>query len=188
VRVRLREGTGPELLDMVRDDTIDLAVVSVEPDHLPAGLTGFVVDTDDLRLTGPAGHPFESYEIVPARELDGVELISFREGAGLRAAADQVLNEAGATPNIIIESNEMPVLIGLVAHGLGLAILPVAFIDQSQQATWSRPLDPPVRPSLTLVWRERRRRSPAAEAFLRHLASFAPKVPGQAEKVDRRNP
>ena len=176
VRVRLREGTGPELLDMVRDDTIDLAVVSVEPDRLPAGLAGFVVDTDDLRLTGPPGHPFESYEIVPVRELDGVELISFREGAGLRAAADQVLNEAGATPNIIIESNEMPVLLGLVAHGLGLAILPAAFADQSQQATWSRPLDPPVRPSLTLVWRDRRRRSPAAEAFLHHLASFAPKV------------
>jgi DNA-binding transcriptional LysR family regulator len=174
VRVRLREGTGNELLEMLRDDVIDLAVVSIEPDGLPATLAGMVIDTDDLRLAGPAGHPFEAYDVVPARELDGVELISFREGAGLRAAADQVLHEAGATPNIVIESNELPVLLGLVAHGLGLAILPAAFVQQGTAATWSRPLDPPVHPTLTLVWRDRRRRSPAAEAFLRHLVSYAP--------------
>jgi hypothetical protein len=31
---------------------------------------------------------------------------------------------ADVTANIVIESSEMPVLVGLVAHGLGLAILP----------------------------------------------------------------
>jgi DNA-binding transcriptional LysR family regulator len=174
VRVRLREGTGTELVDMVRDDTIDLAIVSTEPEQLPNGIGGVVIDTDDLRLTGAPGHPFESYTSVPARELDGVDLISFRQGAGLRTAADQVLAEAGATPNVIIESNEMPVLTGLVGHGLGLAILPIAFIEQSRYPLWSRPLDPPIRPSLMLTWRQRRRRSPAAEAFLRHLTAQAP--------------
>ncbi|WP_173035119.1 LysR family transcriptional regulator [Phytohabitans flavus] len=174
VRVRLREGTGPELIDMVRDDTIDLAMVSTEPDQLPAGVGWLVIDTDDLRLAGTPGHPFEDYESVPARELDGHDLISFREGAGLRAAADKVLRAAGATPNIIVESNEMPVLVGLVGHGLGLAILPVAFIEQSPYPIWSRPLDPPIRPSLMLIWRRRRRRAPAAAAFLHHLAALAP--------------
>jgi DNA-binding transcriptional LysR family regulator len=174
VRVRLREGTGPELVDMVRDDTVDLAIACTEPERLPSGVGGVVIDTDDLRLTGSPGHPFEAYRSVPARELDGVDLISFREGAGLRTAADQVLAEAGATPNVIIESNEMPVLTGLVGNGLGLAILPVAFIEQSGYPLWSRPLDPPIRPSLVLIWRQRRRRSPAAEAFLHHLAAQAP--------------
>jgi LysR family transcriptional regulator, transcription activator of glutamate synthase operon len=169
VRVRLREGTGTELVDMLRDDTVDLAIVSTEPERLPLGIGGVVIDTDDLRLTGAPGHPFEAYTSVPARELDGVDLISFRDGAGLRTAADQILAEAGVTPNIIIESNEMPVLTGLVGHGLGLAILPVAFIEQSRYPLWSRPLDPPIRPSLMLTWRQQRRRSPAAEAFLRHV-------------------
>ena len=174
VRIRLREGTGPELVDMVRDDTIDLALVSMDPDRLPTGVAGVTVDIDDLRVTGPPGHPLERLTSIPAGELDGVDLISFREGAGLRAAADQVLAAAGATPNIIIESNEMPVLIGLVGHGLGLGILPVAFIEQSPYPVWSRPLDPPIRPPLVLIWRRQRRRPPAAEAFLSHLAALAP--------------
>jgi DNA-binding transcriptional LysR family regulator len=171
VRVRLREGTGPELIDMVRDDTIDVALVCVEEDELPSEIAGVVVDHDDLRVAGAPGHPFEQYETVPAHLLDGVDLISFREGAGLRTAADRVLTQADATPNIIIESNEMPVLVGLVGHGLGLAILPVAFIEQSRHPIWSRPLDPPIRPSLVLIWRNRRRRSPAAEAFLHHVVA-----------------
>jgi DNA-binding transcriptional LysR family regulator len=180
VRVRLREGTGPELVDMVRDDTIDVAIVSMEPERLPTGIAWVVVDTDDLRLCGVPGHPLERFSSVPAHELDGVDLISFREGAGLRTAADQVLDDAGATPNIVIESNEMPVLIGLVGHGLGLAILPVAFIDQSPYPVWSRPLDPPIRPPLVLTWRRQRRRPPAAEAFLRHLAALAPAGQGRS--------
>jgi LysR family transcriptional regulator, transcription activator of glutamate synthase operon len=172
VRVHLREGTGHELVEMVRDDTIDLAIVSTELENLPGSVAGVVVDRDDLRLAGPPGHPFEEYRSVPASKLDGVDLISFREGAGLRAAADRVLAEAGAIPNIVIESNEMPVLVGLVAHGLGLAILPVAFIEQSRHPIWSRPLDPPIRPPLVLTWRTQRRRSPAAEAFLHHIAAL----------------
>jgi DNA-binding transcriptional LysR family regulator len=67
------------------------------------------------------------------------------------------------------------VLVGLVGHGIGLAILPVGFIEQSRYPLWSRPLDPPIRPSLMLIWRRRRRRSPAAVAFLQHLAARAPR-------------
>jgi LysR family transcriptional regulator, transcription activator of glutamate synthase operon len=185
VRVRLREGTGPELTDMIRDDTIDLAVVSTDPILLARGLTGVVVDNDDLILAGPNGHPLSRHKRISVDLLDGVELISFRQGAGLRSAADVVLQEAGVTPNVVIESNEMPVLLGLVAHGLGVAILPRAFVDQTQLPIWSRPLEPAIRPPLTLVWREHRRRPPAVDAFLRHLLANAPRADAIEAARDR---
>jgi DNA-binding transcriptional LysR family regulator len=174
VRVRLREGTGPELIALVRDDSIDMAVVSVAPPSLPGGITGVVVDSDHLVLAGPAGHPLEARTAVPVEELDGADLISFREGSSLRDAADLVLGEAGVTPNVVIESNEMPVLVGLVAHGLGLAILPRAFVEQAGVPIWGRPLEPSIDPPLTLVWRDARRRSPAVEAFRVHVIERAP--------------
>jgi DNA-binding transcriptional LysR family regulator len=188
VRVRLREGTGPELTDMIRDDTIDLAVVSIDPPSLPRGLTGVVVDTDDLVLAGPNGHPLAQHDRIDVQLLDGVELISFRQGAGLRSAADNVLQEAGVTPNVVIESNEMPVLLGLVANGLGVAILPKAFVDQTQLPLWSRPLEPAIRPALTVVWREHRRRPPAVDAFLRHLLANAPRADAAEAGADRLAP
>jgi LysR family transcriptional regulator, transcription activator of glutamate synthase operon len=178
VRVRLREGTGPELISMVRDDVIDMAVVSVALGDLPGGIAGQVIDSDHLVLVGPVGHPFEQRTEVPVTDLDGLDLISFREGSSLRHAAELVLTRAEVTPNIVIESNEMPVLVGLVAHGLGLAILPRAFVQQAGVAIWGRPLVPSIDPPLTLVWRDTRRRSQAVDAFLHHVIEAAPKELG----------
>jgi LysR family transcriptional activator of glutamate synthase operon len=178
VRVRLREGTGPELISLVRDDVIDMAVVSVSPGNLPGGIAGTIIDSDHLVLAGPIGHPLEQRTTVPVGELDGIDMISFREGSSLRHAAELVLSAADVTPNIVIESNEMPVLVGLVAHGLGLAILPRVFVEQAGVAIWGRPLVPSIDPPLTLVWREARRRSPAVDAFLHHVIEVSPETQG----------
>lgn len=178
VRVRLREGTGLELISLVREDSIDMAVVSIAPAELPRGVDGAVIDIDHLVLAGPPGHPFEQRTVIPVADLDGVDLIAFREGSSLRRAAEIVLAEAGVTPNVVIESNEVPVLVGLVGHGLGLAILPLGFVEQSRVPLWSRPLDPSIDPPLTLVWRDARRRSPAVEAFRRHVIDSRPNKAG----------
>lgn len=169
VRVRLREGTGPELIAMVHSDVIDLAIVSVHPGDLPRGVVGTVIDTDHLVLAGPAGHRFEHQDRTAIGELDGAELISFREGSSLRQAADAVLASHGVVVSVVVESNEMSVLLGLISCGLGLGIIPEAFAAQSALPLWSHPLDPPITPPLSLIWRDGRRRSPAAEAFLRHM-------------------
>jgi DNA-binding transcriptional LysR family regulator len=169
VRVRLREGTGLELIAMVHSDVIDLSIVSAHPDDLPRGVVGTVIDTDHLVLAGPIGHPLENRDRIDIRELDGAELISFREGSGLRQAADAVLTGNGVVASVVIESNEMSVLLGLIAYGLGLGIIPEAFAAPSALPLWSHPFDPTITPALSLIWRDGRRRSPAAEAFLRHM-------------------
>jgi DNA-binding transcriptional LysR family regulator len=111
--------------------------------------------------------------VVPIKALEGLDLISFRRGAGLRAAADRVFESEGVSPNIVIESNEMPLLLGLVASRLGVAVLPRQFVAEPRANIWSRPLSPSIRPSLALAWREGRRFPPAAEAFLRHVVRVA---------------
>jgi DNA-binding transcriptional LysR family regulator len=178
VRVMLQEGTGPELIDMVSHDNIDIAMVSVSEDRLPAGVASVLIDIDHLVVAGPIGHRLEAHETVAVTELAGEDIITFRDGAGLREAAEAVLRDAGVTVNVVIESNEMPVLVGLISHGLGMAMLPSAFVEQSTWPLWSRPLDPPIDPPLYLIWRDGRRRSPAADAFLRHLVRESPEPTG----------
>ena len=90
---------------MVHSDALDLAIVSLSPADLPRGLVGRVIDHDHLVLAGPAGHPFEDLDVIPVQKLDGMELISFREGASLRDAADAVLSAHGVVPLVVIESN-----------------------------------------------------------------------------------
>jgi DNA-binding transcriptional LysR family regulator len=174
IQVSLREGTTAELLALLKHDVLDSAVVSIDAAELPSGLEGVVVDRDDLVLVGPVGHRLEVFDKVPIRELDGEDQVGFRRGAGLRAAADDVLTAHGIVPRVTIESNEMPVLVGLVANGLGVAILPQRFVSEPTPGVFSRPIVPPINPPLSLVWRNGRQYPPAAEDFLRFIAAEAP--------------
>ncbi len=173
IQVSLREGTTAELLALLKHDVLDSAVVSIDAAELPSGLEGVVVDRDDLVLVGPVGHRLEVLEKVPIRELDGEDQVGFRRGAGLRAAADEMLSAHGIVPRVTIESNEMPVLVGLVANGLGVAILPKRFVSEPTAGVFSRPVVPPINPPLSLVWRNGRQYPPAAEDFLRFIAAEA---------------
>ncbi|MFI5953269.1 LysR family transcriptional regulator [Cryptosporangium sp. NPDC051539] len=173
VHVTLREGTTVELLELVRTDVADMAVVAGKLRDLPQSLEGVVVGHDDLVLAGPSGHHLEGLSQVPLRELNGEAMVGFRRGAGLRAAVDAVLAEEDVSVNIMIESNELPVLIGLVQHGHGLAVLPRRFLVGAPAKVWHRDLQPRINPPLLLVWRRGRRYPPAAEEFLRFIVAEA---------------
>jgi DNA-binding transcriptional LysR family regulator len=179
VRVSLREGTAQELLELLKHDVADMAVVAAELADLPSGLEGVVIDHDELVLAGKKGHRLERHDRVEIQDLAGEEMVGFRKGAGLRAAVDAVFVQADSTaPKIMIESNELPVLIRLVHHGHGLAILPRAFLAGAPQDVWTRELNPPITPSVLLVWRRGRRYPPACEEFLRFLVASATQPTG----------
>lgn len=173
VRVSLREGTRVELLEMVKNDVADMAVVASELSDLPPGLEGVVVDRDDLVVAGRAGHRLEHHERIEIGELDAEPMVGFRRGAGLRAAVDAVLARLDVSPKVMTESNELPMLLGLVRHGHGLAVLPRAFLAEAPSEVWMRPLNPPITPAVVLTWRRGRRYPPAAEEFLRFLVAEA---------------
>lgn len=171
VTVSLREGTRTELLEMLRLDVIDLAVVSAEIDTLPSGIEGVIFDKDELVLVGPAGHPLEKMNEVQLSALEGVDRVGFRRGAGVAAAAESALALYGVSSGVIIESNDKGMLLELVTQGIGLAILPKVTVDPRRSGIWSRPLDPPLSSSVLLVWRGARRYPPATEQFLRFVLS-----------------
>jgi DNA-binding transcriptional LysR family regulator len=174
VRVSLREGTAQELLDLLKNDVADVAVIAAELTDLPPGLEGVVIDHDELVLAGKRGHRLEAYDRVEIAQLEGEAMVGFRKGAGLRAAVDAVLAQQDVVaPKIMIESNELPVLIGLVQHGHGLAVLPRVFLVGAPDEVWMRELNPPITPSVLLVWRRGRRYPPATEEFLRFMVASA---------------
>jgi LysR family transcriptional activator of glutamate synthase operon len=180
ILVRLREGTAGETLEMVRADTLDLALVSLEPAQLPPDVSYQTLEIEDLELICPADHAWASMSVIPLALLNGVQMVSLRSGAGLRQAADTALEAADAVPVVAVESNDLPVVLGLIAAGLGVAILPSAFVRQSAHPLVARPVRPAVRRSLLLVTSQNRRHSHAADAFLSHLTDAAPKPIGQS--------
>lgn len=77
------------------------------------------------------------------------------------------LRRFGFEPQIVLRSSDNATVQGLVAAGLGVAIVPLLTVDENDPKVVIRQIDPPV-PSRTIVVANHPDRylSPAAEAFL----------------------
>ena len=58
------------------------------------------------------------------RDLDGLDLVMFREGYDLRAVTLSACVEAGVEPHLVSEGAEMAGVLSFVAAGLGAAVVP----------------------------------------------------------------
>jgi LysR family transcriptional activator of glutamate synthase operon len=167
VELTVREQSSEELAEMLRDDEIDLAFLSVTERIQSHGLELHHLVSEELVAVLPTQHPLASRDGVALSELAGDPFISFRTGSRLRELLDSAAASVGFEPRIALESNESRRIRSLVSGGLGVAILP-----RSDAAGPGAPVavTPLVLPALTrdvtLASRAKRRHSPAAQAFL----------------------
>src|SRR2546423_960589 len=93
-------------------------------------------------------------------EVDAIE-------EGLDAATQRVLDAAGIEPQVRFETNELTRVRALASRGLGVATMPRSDTVGPGPPVAAIAIGPPkLRRSVGVVWREGRRRAPAAEAFL----------------------
>jgi DNA-binding transcriptional LysR family regulator len=91
------------------------------------------------------------------------------EGPGLHSTILRACAEAGFTPHIAQRAVQMETIIGLVAAGLGVALVPSLFSQTSREGVVFRELTgagSPVPYEVALAWRTGNR-LPALEAFVR---------------------
>jgi LysR family transcriptional activator of glutamate synthase operon len=167
VELTVREQSSEELAEMLRDDEIDLAFLSVTERIQSHGLELHHLVSEELVAVLPRQHPLAEREGVRLTELAGDPFISFRRGSRLRELLESAAAGAGFQPRIALESNESRRIRSLVSSGLGVAILPRSDAAGPGAPVAARRLvEPALTRDVTLASRAKRRHSPAAQAFL----------------------
>jgi LysR family transcriptional regulator, transcription activator of glutamate synthase operon len=167
IGVHVREGSAPEILAALRRDELDVAFTGVEAGALDDGLAGEQMLSEELLLVAPPGHDLGTPALA---DLTGVPFIGYRRGSALRDTVDRALRAAGASPQIVFESDELVSVRELVARSLGVSIVPRSTADGDGPPVAVIPVG--LERPLTLVWRERRQ-PPAAAAFLAFVRAAA---------------
>jgi DNA-binding transcriptional LysR family regulator len=116
------EAGSHQLVPQVAAGEVDLALV-VLPVTDPLVVTTPLFD-DPLVLAVAPDHPFAARRRVRVRDLDGLDLVMFREGYDLRAVTLEACREAEAVPHLVSEGGEMAGVLSFVAAGLGAAVVP----------------------------------------------------------------
>ena len=181
LQVTYVEAEPPEALASLRDGTADVALVfshpgSRGPDRDLDGLTERAVFLDRTVLVLPAGHPF----------VDGspfVELARERWIGGCPRCRGHLLATCAAegfSPEIVLETDNALAVLGLVAAGMGVALLPRLSLQAAALPAGVRVvvLPPATGRRIAVVHRPGARRVPSVHALTGAIGSLDPRLHG----------
>ncbi|MGO1118493.1 LysR family transcriptional regulator [Rhodovibrionaceae bacterium A322] len=126
VKLGLRSGPTEELVQLLLAGDIDLAFVGGAYEH--PDLDGRVVFSEEMLLVSDLNG-------LQPRQLQGQPLLVFKPGCSYRDYAQRWMKRAGLAPNEIIELGTLEGILGCVASGVGVTLLPRSVIEQSQHAS-----------------------------------------------------
>lgn len=166
-KIRLYQNNNISLLKQLQSGEIDLCLVhhSFGDPHIQWEKLW----DEELFLMVPVTHPLAGRESITLHEIQTEPMISMKPGYELRKIADKLCRKANFTPNITFEGEEVTTLAGLVASGLGVALLPdQKDIDKTKvskiHVRW-----PSCKRQIGLSWYEDRYMSPTAKRFMRFI-------------------
>lgn len=166
VEITLLEDTSDRLVDRLRANTIDLALVGTSA-TTPAGLEACEIAREPLVAAVPGGHPLSSHGRATLADLERYSLISLPTGTGVRTAFDDACTALGVQMRITLQAGAPAAVADLAIRGLGVAILSTSMA--AQQAPWltALPIDGvDTETVLSLVWTSVT--SPATRHLIRH--------------------
>jgi DNA-binding transcriptional LysR family regulator len=116
-------------VDALRDRSIDLGFIRPPEIELPHDVAIETLRRDPLVLVTPVNHALARRPAVSIAELADFAFVTFRTdaGTGVQGQVLRLCREAGFEPKIALEAGEGSTIIGLVAAGCGISILPESF-------------------------------------------------------------
>ena len=167
VEIALTQGTTDDLVGALKDGEFDLAFIGMSVDP-PSFLRTEVVIDDPLVAVLPPGDECEERESVTLNELASRRLISLPNGTGTRRQLDISLAAAGIDTSIAFSASDPDVLVRMVSHGFGVAILPLGAVQSPGDLRVVPLSDPDMHARICLAWCDDRAADPAAQAVIRH--------------------
>jgi DNA-binding transcriptional LysR family regulator len=119
---RLLQGPGPLLQQRLMSGEIDLCLSS--PRFAEVAVEWLPLWDEELVALVPDTHRLAGRETLELLELANDPFIALKPNYGLRRTADDLCREAGFSPHVAFEGEEVATLRGLVGAGFGVALVP----------------------------------------------------------------
>jgi DNA-binding transcriptional LysR family regulator len=171
VTFALVQDSHDEMLAKLRSGVVDLCLTSPLPDE--PGLVVRKLDEQRLALVVPRDHRLAERRRIRLIEAASEGFVGLERGYGLRRITDAACHEAGFEPRLAFEGEEIDTVLGLVATGLGVALLPTGLTGRfAREVVELTVTAPPASRTIALVWLADRRLPPPVEAFRRTVLDY----------------
>lgn len=181
VQLRLVAGNSESVARRVAEHALDAGLIEA-PCHVD-GVVSEICCEDELQAVCAPSHPLARLKTASATKLAQYPFINRESGSGTREVADRYFLASGLSPdslNIVMELSSPEALKGLVATGLGFAIMSrSAVAKETRRGQLARvPLAPRLMRNFSVVYAKDRFRSRLIDTFLQfakaRLAAMRP--------------
>lgn len=166
VELELFHALTAEQIRMLDEQSIDIGFFRIPAERHP-GIALVPVHQEPFKLFLPAAHPLTERKRLVLSDLDGVDFLVYarRNAPGFHDYLLRILRDAGATPALITEANDMYTLISLVSAGVGVAIGPSSLQTYGLPNVTVRDIAALPPSKIAIAFREKALQ-PAAKAFV----------------------
>ncbi|HEU0196716.1 MAG TPA: LysR substrate-binding domain-containing protein [Nevskiaceae bacterium] len=175
IHLTLRELNSLQQVAALQERALQVAILRV--DALPEDLVARYLFDDPLVVVMPADHPslagLAADASLTVAQLATEDFVLFERdaGAGIRLRIVELCRRAGFSPQVAQEARESPTIVGLVAAGMGVSILPASSAHiHVEGVRYVRLADPQAASGIQVAWR-RDDHSPAVSHFVELLAA-----------------
>ncbi len=152
-----------ETLKALLEREIEVAIVGREVDH--PRLDSWPLEQDELVPVVAATDPLAGSEVAP-EDLADLPFVMREKGSATRQATEEGLATVGIAPRVAMELGSNAAVIGAVAEGAGIGVVPTRTLRSEEQVRQLRVRGLSFLRPFVLVIERDRPLSPAAEAFV----------------------
>ncbi|MDN4523109.1 LysR family transcriptional regulator [Fictibacillus fluitans] len=177
IAFHLRQGSYHFLIDAVKKGDIDLAFLGPVPAN-QTDVEGHILFTERISALLQADHPLADKRSLMLSDLRNDSFVLFPKGYVLQEVVVNACKEAGFTPKISSEGEDMDAIKGLVTAGIGVTLLPdSSFYETTPRYTVKKPIEfPIVQRTVGLIKPKRRELAPAENVFYDFVIDFFSKL------------
>lgn len=173
VRVVPRERNVRRQVQEIHEGQLDVGIAR-EPTAIRS-LSSFVLSSDNHLLALPANHRLAKRKIVELSELAEERFVMYPRdvGSDMYDIIIAACTSAGFSPKVIQEADEILTVIGLVAAGVGIAIMHSAAQNIAHPNIVYRETRPRIAVRTGLIWDGSKKLSPTVKTFVNTCRSVA---------------
>ena len=161
--IYLYEEGSMAIREKLEGDDLDFGIVIIS-DAAPT-LQVLPMATCQTVVGVPPEHPLAEKKALTYADIGASNLIMMKDGSFLRSQLLNTFRMTNITPNIVLESNQIETLKGLIRNGVGISLF-LDFVLENVSGIVALPLDPPLHYDLGMAWKKDRYVSKAAQAFI----------------------
>ena len=161
--IYLHEEGSMSIREQLERDELDFGIIIIS--GASHNLQLLPMTTSQIVACVPENSPLAAKDRLTKEDIAAANVIMLKEGSFLRQTILGKLKEQSITPNIVLESNQVVTIKGLVASGVGISFL-LDMVLEGAPGVKAIPLEVPLFVDVGLAWKKDRYISKAAQSFI----------------------